>query len=615
MEIHYIWIKDFGYLQKAEINLSARFIFKLTPTSESEEMYNLQITRNEDFTENFFEEDNIQNVTAIIGKNGSGKSSILNYLKTYLPDGSYDEIKNDIIVFSTIISDQEYYIVAYPMHMKLTLDSNISHFEARPYESFKEINNNYLDKNPQEDISYIYYSYFLEKNPILKYNSEGLVDLSTSRLLIEKSENQLISPNEETTKENLHVTASDLDYYVTSETARAVQLLASKNKIHIPFKSPEKLFIKIDLTDYFFLFNKNKDEDVTEFIENIRKLNTTSEPKERLINNLLLSLVCNFFVTDLNFNINIKFKYNLSIGKIKLVKSITEHFFKNLPTEYNFNGTPVSYTRNATLSKLIPKFIEHIEELIKKGTITVHTEEYFSFNIEEEINNDFEIFINLYLQIMGITSFLEFNWRTLSTGEQSFLSFIARFHNLLHHSNKKLKDNVMILIDEGDAGFHPEWQRSFFQNTITFLSKLFQDRKIQLIFTANTPFLTSDLPKHHLIFIEKKGKGKSIIHSKENNRKKTFGANIHSLLSDSFYMDGALIGEFAKRKIDKIILFLKNPGNREPDSKYKKVIEQIGEPIIRNKLLDMWNIKFGVDEEIEQLERRINELRLKKKSK
>jgi hypothetical protein len=192
---------------------------------------------------------------------------------------------------------------------------------------------------------------------------------------------------------------------------------------------------------------------------------------------------------------------------------------------------------------------------------------------------------------------------------------MSRFYHVKRHAigHEDLKKNIVILIDEGDVGYHPEWQRSFFNKTIDYLSALFSDHNLQLVFTANAPFITSDLPKSNLVFIEKSDNGSITIHGKENNRSETFGSNVHTLFSDSFYMNGALIGDFAKKKIDAIIKFLNNGNNNSPDPNIKKTIQIIGEPILRRKLESMWIEKFGLDEEYEILKSRMEEILKNKK--
>ena len=64
------------------------------------------------------------------------------------------------------------------------------------------------------------------------------------------------------------------------------------------------------------------------------------------------------------------------------------------------------------------------------------------------------------------------------------------------------------------------------------------------------------------------------------------------LLSDSFFMEDGLMGEFAKSKIDKAITLLNQDKLDEKDLKYcEQIISIIGEPIVKNQLQRMLDSK------------------------
>ena len=98
MELVYLWVEDYKNIQKQGFNFSPRFTCKYD--SDNNE---LTIDENKDYIENFFD-DNI-NVTAIVGKNGSGKSNILNVIINASEDDGTSE--KYILVYSN--EGKEYY--------------------------------------------------------------------------------------------------------------------------------------------------------------------------------------------------------------------------------------------------------------------------------------------------------------------------------------------------------------------------------------------------------------------------------------------------------------------------------------------------------------------------
>ncbi len=187
----------------------------------------------------------------------------------------------------------------------------------------------------------------------------------------------------------------------------------------------------------------------------------------------------------------------------------------------------------------------------------------------------------------------------LSFGEKYIINVLNQIFNRL--SNNK---PCLIFLDEITVSLHPEWQRVFIHD----IFDLFKDYKVHFIITSHSPFLLSDLPKENIIFL-KDGKQEMAFEHKQ-----TFGANIHTLLSDGFFMDGGLMGEFAKNKITEIMNYLSNDEKliTIKENQVKNIIESIGENFLKEKLLSMYNKKFSLkskDEEITELKEEIERLK------
>jgi hypothetical protein len=96
-----------------------------------------------------------------------------------------------------------------------------------------------------------------------------------------------------------------------------------------------------------------------------------------------------------------------------------------------------------------------------------------------------------------------------------------------------------------------------------------------------------------------------------NSRAETFASNIHALFADSFFMEEALIGAFAKYKLDEIIDYLhSNQYTQELTDRYRTIVQIIGEPVVKYKVEELWIEKLGRAEEIKILEDRIKQIQL-----
>ena len=204
------------------------------------------------------------------------------------------------------------------------------------------------------------------------------------------------------------------------------------------------------------------------------------------------------------------------------------------------------------------------------------------------------------------------NINVLSSGEQHLLHTMPSvlYHILnvdsVHSSEvEKIKyEYINIIFDEIELYFHPEYQRRFVFELLEHLDSLKKGgnidniKGINILFCTHSPFILSDIPKENVLFLG----GEMDF--------KTFGANITTSLASSFFME-YLIGEFAKTKITNIIEKLNRISNDKEDDNNKenilKTIRLIDEPILGNKLIEMYYEKFP-DKEREKSEEKIRAL-------
>lgn len=200
-----------------------------------------------------------------------------------------------------------------------------------------------------------------------------------------------------------------------------------------------------------------------------------------------------------------------------------------------------------------------------------------------------------------------------SSGEESKINFFVSLFDAISKMKEANKlghvynNNVILVLDELDAYFHPKYQIDLVYSLLKMVSKIFKDYYVQVIMTSNTPLELSDFPSSNIIYLEH---GKII---EENNEIESFGSNVCSLLKNSFYINSTM-GRFAKKKIDAVIEFLLNKScNCISKEEVKYIISIVGEPLIKNKLQEMYYRKYpeeipSQDEEIAFYKRKILEL-------
>jgi len=215
----------------------------------------------------------------------------------------------------------------------------------------------------------------------------------------------------------------------------------------------------------------------------------------------------------------------------------------------------------------------------------------------------------------------------VSSGEQSFLNLFSTlyFHssNIIagididqynFHSLKGIKEDILLLLDEGDNAFHPQWKKAYIKYLREILPLIFKGFKIQVIITSHDPLTLSDLPKNNVVYLERVDGQTSV---GKSDSKRTFGANIADLLKDSFFIHDGQIGDFVATQIDKVIRDIRS-GQISSDRRVEiqRVITSIDEPVLKYKLAEMLSETLGdrifelqlIDEEIRRLERRRGKL-------
>jgi len=206
----------------------------------------------------------------------------------------------------------------------------------------------------------------------------------------------------------------------------------------------------------------------------------------------------------------------------------------------------------------------------------------------------------------------------LSSGEkQKIYSINSIIYHIQEIDRKKKHKHINLILDEIELYFHPELQRTYISDIIRAIKKIGTENilGINITFITHSPFILSDIPESKILFLDKESNDIDAKTVPKENNVKTFGANIHTLLSDNFFMKNGLMGEFAKNKIQEIMDFLNNKKKIEEistkEKHIKQVIKSIGEPFLKDKLLRMYDEKYPKtdEEKIIELEAEIQRIK------
>lgn len=534
--------------------------------------------------------ENISMVSAIVGRNGTGKTSILRSIKD-----SYVDTINDL---GEEISNSTF--------LKIFYSSNLS-YENEQFEDNTVINLSQYSRLKKElrgdevgvtEMLEIHNSEFYLDLIQLKKNEELnslLLDLGLPH--IEKYEISLLKLKEDdwNISRNLRPYFEELDLKKDQERSvreqQKIDELGLKNieeiksskeydetsyKIRLELEVINAVILKVkrilERTGNRYLEEGFIDEPISE-LENV---NSYKQAFYWIIEKTYFKLTSNSQPIFLPF---------------KEIKEFTDALLSIVEEQQNFSN----WTKFSVNSDVAYNFIIKYQSFIRAFKSNFTYDDYPILRLNTDI--------------------------LLSNGERSMYELFSQMYKLeIAISNGEFNfenefETYLILLDEADLSFHPTWKKRYISLLIKILPIIFKGKKIQIIFTTHDPLALSDVPKQNVIFLDK-NEGQTII-SEQNIE--TFGANVHELLADSFFISDGLMGDFAKEKIQDLVSFLtfdveSSDGNQPigvwNEDSAQQLIELVGEPVIQQRLQSLFDIKFNISEK-ENLQSKINELQQK----
>ena len=121
-------------------------------------------------------------------------------------------------------------------------------------------------------------------------------------------------------------------------------------------------------------------------------------------------------------------------------------------------------------------------------------------------------------------------------------------------------DAGVLFFDEADTYYHPDWQREFVQDILEIANDKERKAPMQIIFTTNSPLMLSDLMREDTYLMkdyERTPLWRSTVEDRtrphwHNPPVPTFAQNIHTLMAKPFFLDRT-IGSFADERIELLI--------------------------------------------------------------
>lgn len=582
------------------------------------------------------------NVTAIVGKNGSGKSSLIELFYALINNiaaNATNLIKDQNLELIPNLNIELYYLINGEVKLIKCENSKVS-ISKFPYDidsdsylkkgKASKLNSNDFDdffytialnyshyalNSKHPDYSWIYglfhkndsYQVPLVINP---KRVEGNIDINVENSLVKYRLLSLLFLNEEDTKKELSIKR-----ITEKQEVFAVSFTLNHKKNEYLFSK----YINDKEQKIPFIALKTKEDSIANAIykvTEIKKSINNNEVENEVLKYIIRKLVKIAVTYDKYKEQNVFDEINLTFDETKLEKYIGEvikdpsHIAFKIKQAINYlkfkELTPRGNTFTLNIDKHRAKLDNFISSISALPIIELIPPSIFDIEIT----------------LKGGEALSSFD--KLSSGEKQLIySVYSILYHIVNIDSVNSDDSqligyryINIVLDEIELYYHPDLQRKYLDYLLKMLGKLSLNKieKINICLLTHSPYILSDIPH---FFISKLENGKQL-----PNLTQSFGANIHDLLANEFLMNNGFMGEFASKKINEIIKRLEiiklkkdtlNSAAIDKEKKeIKKIINCIGESLIRESILDLYNDAFFFSKEL--IDKEIEELMLLKQS-
>ena len=593
MQLIYQWIdkyrsiNDNNLLNNLELNFHHKYRFKY----DGKDKLEFEILEKTNYIDTYYKEN--QYYSMIVGKNGSGKSSIFemlyNGINISLDMKSRKEKIRD--KFIAIFLDKDKFLF-YGFGINGQNEIYVSRIE-----SINKIN---LD---------IEYREYIDNLRILSINSDfgSLENIETnyemSRERIKISDN--IKKKDITTFLLDRQQAFENNSFMNANMYEAI-LNYSKNDFiqsfllnYKYFKSienndielPQYVYFKFDIPPknyYEYKFKKvinESSEKIKDFLIELSetlldyydsiKLSSELSIFQKIESFYIFYLIDKylFYTSDKTVFIDTLLKVDI----ISKIKNINFENLDNLYFDYTIDIRFNPFREFLTLKDIVIALKNTYHKVIDHSIIINELE-------NQEYMRNLSLSVDSFKQIFTLGQiYLSYDfYPILSSGHQQLFktfNYILEGIQKFEKNGDSYQKDVLILLDEPDIRLHYEWQRNYIKWLSIFLEQ-FEDFNFHIIINTHSNLMLSDIPKENVIVLDRKDNKTSI----KNITTQTLAQNLFENLNNDFFLD-KFIGAYIEDKIKDILK------KDDITINEKELISNLGEKILRVSLEMKYDIE------------------------
>ncbi len=591
-----MYIEKYRTFEKCDISLSSKFFVKYI-----HEKHFLSITKNSKYISIY--PNYISNITGILGKNASGKSSLLSLIGKKVEDRHRaheifaEEEKNphekiDLFALEespgldSIKYNSSYFLLYYlcndPDGFPLfifetnTPPNYIDIFENS--RRLKELNgklgldpNYYISKgwfagvfkNKQGQNIFLgnTQDYPNDKHPI--QNDIGILNFQKNNY---RHKIQIAQDDDEESKICLKRRTISLQYiFLQSQLnflCKQMNFSSSKRKMYFnTYYTVSITFASVAPSDLFET-ESEKEFEIDDLVEDYRTFKIESFNKWEKINLAFLNRYACYLIAGYSNSRGISFNEKKQRLKQLLNIHVQSNSYSDIKAYYYrkielilsaYEDEDLTITQFLKTGAALEQFLQcaqthKISYSYKKNNLLIEITKESDLSAIDSFFKDFvdeDMRKNLNRQDSILGNFLDISIQWLSDGEREYLSlYTAIDEQISMHPNKK---QYIFLFDEIERSIHPDLCRCLIAELIDFLEQ-YQEKQFQIIISSHSPFIASDLMKENVVCLSRDFKQSKVQKMVES----PFAQNIHTILKSQFFLDGFL-GEYSAKCIGLIL--------------------------------------------------------------
>lgn len=553
MKLAYIYIQNHRVLQNIDIPISGSH-----KCSYSGEKLLLNFCPND---LNYYQG---VDCSAIIGKNGVGKSTILDFLEV-----AYEGTDSSGIIVWFDNSKKKYHICAINLYLNENLiQSNYDY--VLEHDSSTLIKRNNIKLVKANNLTGVENNDFLRK----RKNKSFIYDLSLSqyikgsRKVITQRTNRLIeyfNSSESFNKVDRPKVKFDFQFCYSSKSylrSLIVNKKFSREYLEIRGYLPTLLNVLNDEFEVDDFYSRDH------FVSNFIKLNLLS--------------ICNHLskLKIIRINNRDKIFVQLVYGVVNGI--ISHNYLMNMFLELNEESKLESdeIILESDVIILLKELDKIINDFNNVSGVLKHFVNYFEWNYENNISTFSPLFIFEMTKFIFrmpplISNNFIFGWSGFSTGEFAKANIFSELYYYIYNQKHSSSSNHLIVMDEVDLYLHPDWQRSFFYELLEFIKIEFPKDSVQIILSTHSPIIISDFLPEDIVSLDRKNGVTKVVESFG------FATHITDLYIEGMHLNSTF-GEHSKNAINQLIL---RSINKSLTDKDVALIEKIKSKNIQQMIL------------------------------